>query len=311
MADNTAIPADAPIVATIVVPSFNRPARLQECLRTLMQMRGPAFEVIVVDDGSPVPLAPICAAFGPRVRCLRQDNQGPAAARNAGAAAAQGAFIAFTDDDCRPDSGWLIALMAAHAGMPRRMVGGHVVNLLGDNPYAAASQSLCDYLYAHWDAAGGDMPFFTSNNIGCLKSDFVQMGGFDQTFPLAAAEDREFGMRWRERGGMLVYAPEAVVGHAHALTFRSFLRQHANYGRGARHLHKVLDARADKRPRLEALRFYSGLVTWPLRRAKRFRVMQSALLGLSQVAMVRGYFGAAGGGNGRKRPSAYPPTAAR
>jgi GT2 family glycosyltransferase len=223
------------------------------------------------------------------VRCLRQANAGPAAARNAGAAAARAGFLAFTDDDCQPEPGWVAALRAAQAGDAARLVGGRVTNLLPDNPYSAASQALCDYLYDYFGAAAGAAPFFTSNNIGCDRARFLAIGGFDASFPLAAAEDRDFGLRWRAAGGALAYAPAAVVGHAHRLTLRGFFRQHANYGRGARHLHKVMDGRGDRRPKLEAARFYLGLVSYPLRRPGRARLTQAALLGLSQVAMVAGY----------------------
>lgn len=280
----------APYKASIVVPSYNRPERLRDCLQSLVALRGGPYDIVVVDDGSATPLAPVCAAFGPHVRCLRQDNAGPAAARNAGARAALADFIAFTDDDCRPESQWVEALMARHAGVEGRLVGGRVTNLLDRNPYAAASQSLCDYLYDHFGAASGDAPFFTSNNIGCSRAAFERLGGFDQTFPLAAAEDRDFGLRWRDQpGGELVYAPDAVVGHAHNLNFRSFLRQHANYGRGAHHLHRVMDQRGDARPKTEPPGFYLRLVTYPLRHAGRARLHQSIMLALSQVAMIYGY----------------------
>ena len=284
--------------ASVVIPSYNRPDRLAECLAALLADPDEGFEIVVVDDGSPVPLGRTCAPFGPRVRCLRQDNAGPAAARNAGAAAARGGILVFTDDDCRPHPGWVDAMLDAQGGVAERLVGGRVVNLLEDNTFAAASQSLCDFLYDHFDAGAGKMPFFTSNNIACDRTRFEAMGGFDESFPLAAAEDRDFGLRWRAAGGTLVYAPDAVVGHAHALTFRGFLRQHSNYGRGARHLHSVMDDRGDDRPRIEALRFYGDLVRYPLRRPGRRRLSQSALLLMSQAAMVAGYVRQARAGRG-------------
>ena len=274
---------------SIIIPSFNRPDRLRACLEAIARLDGGPYETIVVDDGSPEPLAPICAAFGESVRCIRQDNAGPAKARNAGAEAATGDFLVFTDDDCRPEPGWVMALLAAQAGQDDALVGGHVVNLLEDNVYAAASQTLCDFLYDYFEASKGNSPFFTSNNIGCSRAGFLRLGGFDESFPLAAAEDRDFGMRWREQGGRLVYAPEAIVGHAHHLTFLRFMRQHSNYGRGARHLHKVLDARAYESAKVEALGFYLRLLTYPLSGARRMRVRQTVLMCLSQVAMVGGY----------------------
>jgi GT2 family glycosyltransferase len=286
--------------ATIVVPSYNRPDRLRGCLEALMSLRGGPYDIVVVDDGSREPLAPVCAAFDPDVRCLRQDNSGPAAARNAGAAAARSGFLAFTDDDCRPEPGWVEALLSAQSGDARRLVGGRVINLLDGNVYAAASQSLCDFLYDYFGAETGDVPFFTSNNIGCDKAAFERLGGFDRSFPLAAAEDRDFGLRWSGTpGGTLVYAPGAVVGHAHNLTFRSFLRQHSNYGRGARHLHRVMDGRGDARPKIERLAFYLRLIGYPLGRPGRARLAQAALLALSQAAMISGYVR-----SGRDRPPA-------
>lgn len=274
---------------SIIVPSFNRPDRLRACLEAIARQSGGPFETIVVDDGSPEPLAPICAEFGDSVRCIRQDNAGPAKARNTGAKAATSDFLVFTDDDCRPEPEWAAALLAGQAGDDTALVGGHVVNLLEENVYAVSSQTLCDFLYDHFGAAEGRIPFFTSNNIGCARAGFLELGGFDESFPLAAAEDRDFGIRWRERGGRLVYAPEAVVGHAHALDFARFMRQHANYGMGARHLHRVLDRRGADAVRFEGLGFYVRLLSYPWSERRPMRLRQSALMILSQVAMVSGY----------------------
>ena len=275
-------------VTTIVVPSYGRPESLRGCLAALAAQDEPDHEVVVVDDGSPEPLAPICADFA-SVRCVRQDNAGPAAARNHGAREARGSFLAFTDDDCRPRPDWLTALRRAWGGDERRMVGGRVLNGLPRNPYASASQALCDYLYDYYGAESGAAPFFTTNNCGVSRAGFHGLGGFDESFPLAAAEDRDLGMRWREAGGELAFAPEAVVDHHHALTLRRFFRQHANYGHGARHLHRALDARGVAQPKVEPARFYAGLLLWPVRRRGIRGLGGSALMMLSQVAMVRGY----------------------
>ncbi len=283
------IPAKAEIA--VIVPSYARADRLRACLAALAAQEGGPYPTYVTDDGSPEPLAPICKEY-PWVTCIRQDNSGPATARNAAAAAARAAgaaFLCFTDDDCRPHPSWVRELAAAQGGDAARLVGGRVLNALEDNLYAAASQSLCDYLYEYFGAESGTAPFFTSNNIGCSAELFMALGGFDELFPLAAAEDRDFCLRWQERFGPLVYAPRAVVDHAHPLTLARFWRQHMNYGRGARHLHRSLAARGDDRPRREPFGFYAGLVFHPLRSRRRGALGQSALMGLSQVAMVAGY----------------------
>lgn len=276
---------------TVIIPAFARPEQLGACLKALAAQEGGPYRTYVIDDGSPDPLAHVCAPY-PWVSCLRQANAGPAAARNAGAAAAlaSGArFLCFTDDDCRPHPNWVRALVAAQGGDPSRLVGGRVENALRNNPYAEASQSLNDYLHAYFLARDGKADFFTTNNMGCAAESFEDISGFDESFPLAAAEDRDFGRRWRDRNGPLVYATNAVVDHAHSLTLSRFWRQHANYGRGACHLHETMETRGDRRNRFEALQFYAGLVFHPLRRPRRGALRQTALMGLSQMAMVAGY----------------------
>ena len=275
-------------VASIIVPSYGRPDALRACLDALVQQTVPEVEIVIVDDGSPEPLGPICADV-PNVRCIRQENAGPAAARNRGAQEATAPFLAFTDDDCRPRPDWVAQLMKAHQGNPERLVGGRVENGLPGNPYASASQELCDFLYDWFGAERGDTPFFTSNNIGCARDRFLELGGFDESFPLAAAEDREFGIRWREKGGALVFATDAVIDHFHPLTLKKFWRQHRNYGRGACHLHGVLDARNSDLPRREPMSFYTELVLRPMRKRGLTGLRGSALAFLSQVAMVAGY----------------------
>lgn len=277
------------IDTSVIVPSFNRPERLARCLESLMAQDWDSFEVVVVDDGSATPLASICEQFGAKVRCIRQENAGAGPARNRAVEEARGAFLAFTDDDCLPRPDWLSKLRAAHGGVTERLVGGYVVNGLPENTYSSTSQELCDYLYEYFGAADGDISFFTTNNMGCSREGFLAIGGFDATFPRAGAEDRDFGMRWRESGRHLKYEPAALVDHFHAMSLKSFLKQHWNYGRGARILHKQLDKRDSPAPKVEPFRFYRELLFWPLRRYGVSGLLQSFLMGLTQVSMVAGY----------------------
>ena len=75
-------------------------------------------------------------------------------------------------------------------------------------------------------------PFFTTNNIALSADLFRSVGGFTTAIPSATAEDKDFCDRWRVRGLALAHVPAAVVYHSHDLTFRRFVRQHFNYGRG-------------------------------------------------------------------------------
>ncbi len=278
------------IHTSVIVPSFNRPESLSNCLAAVLAQRDDElFEVVVVDDGSRVPLAETCARFGPAVRCVRQENQGPAAARNRAVREARGTFLAFTDDDCRPRPGWLRALREGHSGVETRIVGGDIMNGLPDDPYATVSQALADFLYQYYGAKEGRAPFFTTNNMGCARKAFLNLGGFDESFGRYGAEDRDLGMRWREAGSNLILCPDAVVDHFHGMTLREFFRQHANYGRGAWHLHGVMRARNSELPKVEPFRFYRDLVFWPVRQGGFSKLSLTVLMGLTQVAMVAGY----------------------
>ncbi len=72
------------IRCAIVVPSHNRPGQLASCLDALVRQDIKDYEIIVVDDGSAPPLNDVCLKYGDRVCCVRQQNAGPAAARNRG-----------------------------------------------------------------------------------------------------------------------------------------------------------------------------------------------------------------------------------
>lgn len=92
-----ALPDGGPDVS-VIVPVHNGEAFLAEALASVLAQDYPRFEVIVVDDGSSDASAAIALAH-PGVRFLRQDQRGPAAARNAGVAASQGRYLAFVDAD--------------------------------------------------------------------------------------------------------------------------------------------------------------------------------------------------------------------
>lgn len=275
--------------AAVVIPTYNRPARLSTCLAALAKLESQDFEVVVVDDGGEVDLADLIAPHAAFVRLVRQKNAGPAKARNAGVRATEAEFIAFTDDDCVPEPGWLEGLRRRNQRDPEALIGGRVENLLPRDIYASTSQSLTDFLYDFYGAETGDTPFFTTNNVGCSRQAFLSLGGFDETFPLPAAEDRDLGLRWRASGRRLVYAQDAVVGHAHGMNLSGFWRQHSNYGKGAYHLHTLMTARQESTPKVEGLGFYFGLISQAFRSGASNPVGQTVLLGLSQVAMVSGY----------------------
>jgi glycosyltransferase involved in cell wall biosynthesis len=284
--------ADKPL-CSVIVPTRNRPRQLAECLRSLAALDfGPdRFEVIVVDDGGSTALEGVVAPFRHSLdpKLVTQQRSGPAAARNAGAARARGPYLAFTDDDCTFGPTWLAALCRVLARSPETMVGGLTVNGLRANTYSTASQQLISYLYGWYGESS--YPFIASNNMALSARSFDLMGGFDEAFPRAAGEDREFCDRWTHRGHSIVIAQDAVVYHSHDLTLRGFLRQHLGYGRGAYHFHRIRATRRQKRLRVEPMRFYADLVRYPFGRGDGPRALAHALLlVMSQLLNACGFF---------------------
>jgi GT2 family glycosyltransferase len=280
---------------SVVVPTYERAGQLAVCLRALVAQDYPRdrFEVLVVDDGSATSPEASVEAFRHQlnVRLLEQPHAGPAAARNYGAAQAQGAYLAFTDDDCAPAPGWLQSLAAGFVAFPDCALGGRTVNELANNPYSTASQLVIDYLYAHWNADPRRATFFASNNIALPGGCFHAVEGFDAGWTRAAGEDRELCDRLIARGYRLIYAPDALVYHAHPLTFRTFLRQHFNYGRGAFRFRQIRARRNHGSIRVEPLAFYVRIPAYPFGRTQgRKAVLLAAVLAVAQIANAAGYF---------------------
>jgi len=270
--------ADVPL-CSIIVPTHARPAQLAECLAALSRLDYPKerLEVIVVDDGGGVPLAPVLERFRQvlDLTVLEQEQAGPADARNAGAERARGEVLAFTDDDCQPAREWLQRLVARLATHPDSAAGGHTINVLRDNSYARTSQLIIDVGYAQNNRDPDEARFFTTNNLVVPAAGFRSLGGFKAGW--VTSEDRDFCDRWIARGFTLAYEPAAIVYHAHGLTFRSFCRQHFAYGRGAYRFHRAHARRWKRRIAIEPS-FYLTLLLYPFKNARGRDTVQLAVL---------------------------------
>ncbi len=281
-------------LCSIVIPTFDRQKQLGDCLNALAALDYPRerFEVIVVDDGSRIPPEPVLAAFQSRltVRLVCSPHNGPAAARNMGAQKAEGELLAFMDDDCVPASNWLKAMATSYQQGRDCMLGGWTVNQLRENPYASASQLLIDYLYEYYNAVPNQSCFITSTNLAVPTDLFRHVGGFDESFRQAAAEDREFCDRWASLGYEIAMVPEAVVYHSHPLGLSTFWDRHFRYGEGAWQYRRIRARRCRQPVSVEPPVFYVRLLGYPFRQ-RRFpdALCLSFLFMLSQLANAAGF----------------------
>ena len=91
--------ASTPLVS-VVIPCYKQAHFLADAIDSALAQTYPAVEVVVVDDGSPDNTAEVARRYR-TIRCIKQENRGLAAARNAGLAASTGEFIVFLDADDR------------------------------------------------------------------------------------------------------------------------------------------------------------------------------------------------------------------
>jgi GT2 family glycosyltransferase len=255
---------------SVIVPTLDRPESLRACLRALDRQTVAGAMEVIVEEG----------------------HQGPAAARNAGAATARAPLLAFIDDDCEPDPGWAAALLARHEEEPEALIGGRTLNGLPGNRFSAASQAITEAALAHHNGGPGGPTFFPSNNVAVPADAFADLGGFDEGVRRAGGEDRDLCERWIESGRSMAEAPDALVHHSHPLGIGGFWRQHAAYGGGA-HAHRAARASRTGDRRIEPS-LTSGVFAIAARRAIADRdPARLGLLAVWQAANMAGYLGAA------------------
>lgn len=227
---------------SVVIPTFERPDTLRLVLDALgCQEASPSFEVVVVDDGSrdrtPSLLEGYRAPYG--LRPLRQENSGPAAARNRGVREARGERVLFLGDDTVPEARLLAVHARAHAE-PRAFPAA----VLGYTTWPR-ERRVSPFLH-HINEYGlqfgyglienpDRVPFnfFYTSNISVPRALLLEVGLFDTTFPHAAWEDIELAYRLEKRGMRIVYRPEAVARHHHEISFASFRRRQERSGESA------------------------------------------------------------------------------
>ena len=209
--------------ASIIIPTFNGACRIGNCLDALLrQTARPNVEILVVDDGSTDNTADVVDRY-PGVRCITQSNAGPAAARNHGAAEAHGAIILFTDDDCVPMPDWLEAMLAPFRdpavvgakGIYRtrqKSLIARFVQIEYEDRYRLMSNLDC-------------IDFIDTYSAAFRRDRFLEMTGYDTSFPVACAEDVELSYRMSARGWKMKFAPAAIVYHTHPDSLSAYLKK--------------------------------------------------------------------------------------
>jgi mycofactocin system glycosyltransferase len=226
-----AMPAVWPHVS-IIVAAHGRPAATRACVRSLLSLDYPRerIEILMVDDASDPPLA--AALAGLPVRLLRLENNiGQSAARNLAVAEAEGELLAFTDNDCVADAGWLRDLVPYFGDPDIAIVGGRVIA-----PPPAGVVAAFEAVRSPLDmgSVGGPVgpreavAYLPTCNLVVRRDVLLAYGGFAADMRLG--EDVDLAWRLLQGGARIHYAAAGAIVHDHRARLGALLRRRAEYG---------------------------------------------------------------------------------
>ncbi|MBY4127481.1 glycosyltransferase [Rhodococcus fascians] len=248
---------------TVVVGTVGRPSLLGTVQSVLGQSYS-AVEIVVVDNAPTSGRVDdaLKSIDDPRCVVVREPRRGVSRARNTGVRHARGRVVAFTDDDAEPDSQWLEALAQVYSADRDAVVAavtGRVVGIgvdtdeqrwfeesglfekgakrtvwtlasVGEVPAELGERGTA----ALFPYTAGEMG--SGNNMSFRKAAFDSLAGFDERIgpgtPTKGGEDLELFRRAVLRGGTIVYAPTAIVGHHHRADHAALREQMFGYGSG-------------------------------------------------------------------------------
>lgn len=202
---------DADPLVSIVIPCYRASRFIGEALQSVGMQEGVAFEVIVVDDGSPDGPAlrdAVAAGGSARVRLLVEPHRGLAATRNAGIAEARGPLVAFLD----ADDGWTSGFLRAQVDLLRH-TGADLVysdaSFFGSPDYEGSTvmtwNPSAPEVSMESVLAGTSLPVMSTI---VARTDAVRdAGGFDPS--LAYCEDFDLWVRMLRDGSTFAWSPEA------------------------------------------------------------------------------------------------------
>ena len=207
------LPDTGAVAISVLLPTRDRPADLDRCVGSLVATTHERFEVVIIDQNA------VPSTFDdPRVRVLRSTARGKSAALNEGAAVATGSILAFVDDDCTVDAGWLDHIESTFGAHPEvAMVFGN----LEAAPHDTARFFVPTVEMGRFEVIRGAARAWIRGGAGANLSMrrvlFDQLGGFDPMIgpgaPIPACEEFDVYYRALAGGAAVARDPSSVVVH--------------------------------------------------------------------------------------------------
>ncbi len=224
------------VQVSVIIPTRGRDAMLARCLASLFAQDHPqdAIEIVVVNDGgSPATnsLVDQLRIGHANLKCLTQDHQGPAVARNLGIKHSRGGVICFIDDDCVAAADWAGSMARAHEENPGIAAIGGLTVTATDRAPVLLGQFLANGSIETEIKGSRETIFFPTCNVS-FKRHVLAAEGFNEDFPLPGGEDLELSWRLYKKGHRFIWNKDIRVTHYREDTLRSCADQAYKYGRG-------------------------------------------------------------------------------
>jgi len=221
-----------------IVPVYNGEKYLADAVESILRQSYQRVEIIIVDDGSTDATATVAGRYGKQIRYLKQDNAGPAAARNFGLNAATGEFMAFLDaDDLWHPEKLELQLTRFQESDELDYCIAHVQNFWIPELIEEEKQ-FRDHRISK------PLPGYVTGTLLARRNFFTAVGQFNTA--IKHADDTEWFLRANERGARMQLLPDVLLYRR--LHYNNLSRHKASNSRD-QYL-KVLKSALDRRRRL-------------------------------------------------------------
>ncbi len=213
---------------SVVIPAYNAQRTIAHTIQALLaQTYSGDVEIIIVDDGSTDRTPQVIQSFR-EAKYIRQDNAGPAAARNKGAATSKGVFILFTDSDCIPRKNWVETMIQCFVENTIGVVSGSYG--IANPQHFLARCIHREILFRHQQLMPHYPKAFGSYNFGIRRHVFFEAGGFDESYRQASGEDNDLSYKVFKKGYRIYFARDALVDHYHTTRINKYLKEQFRHG---------------------------------------------------------------------------------
>lgn len=214
-------------MVSIIVPVYNRPDEVSDLLESLTLQTDKDFQIVIVEDGSPVPCKEVCDKYAGRLnlKYFFKDNEGRSPARNFGIERADGDFLVFVDSDCILPPQYIESLKKRLAADPADCFGGpDAAHESFSDTQKAINYSMTSFLTTGGIRGGKvQLEKFTPRtfNTGFSRKVYNKVGGYREMF----SEDIDMSTRIRRAGYTIKLYRDVYVYHKRRVDLKKFWRQ--------------------------------------------------------------------------------------